>query len=57
MVSDDEWRRAANECYAVRSDDDIEIPENANVDVCEGGAWVEARVWVSRDAEGVAEDG
>lgn len=38
----------ARELYALGSDDDIEVDEDARFSVAEAGTWVQAWVWVPR---------
>ena len=40
---------AAREIYADPSDDDVEVDDNAQVNINETGAWVAAWVWVTDD--------
>jgi hypothetical protein len=44
------YREAAKECW---TDDDLEIDEDAKVSAGEGGAWVQAWVWVGNYDAGV----
>ncbi len=58
LLTNDQWRLLARQQYAEGSDDDVVIPERANVyRVHEPeGAWVEAEVWVTAPLEADEEE-
>lgn len=48
-TTENAYIEAAQRIYADKSDDDIEIDSDALVSECEGGAFVQAWVWVPHD--------
>jgi hypothetical protein len=46
------YRGAAKAQYAVSSNDDIEVDDDAAVSVADDGAWVQAWVWVPNIQDG-----